>query len=47
MPLTRDEDIADLLAGTRPRKGMLITFAAASAPPDPNGSEISPQCGQA
>ena len=35
------------VSGIRPRNGIAITFAAASAPPVPNGSLISPQCGHA
>ena len=36
-----------IASGTRPRKGTPISAAAASTPPAPNGSLISPQCGQA
>src|SRR5215471_840148 len=32
--------------GRRPRNGTPISFAAVSAPPVPNGWEVSPQCGQ-
>jgi len=33
--------------GKRPRNGTPSSFAAASAPPVPNGCDASPQCGQA